>query len=250
MRFSASILRRDALAVLSSAVLTTVPSPLTWAADYNPGQTPADLQGALGGLKPGTGRPLNALIKMRSETGVERVSASASPLFKPGQILDELRTADGGIANVVFAFPEEWTLAGGPNLDVRNIRESDSAFVLVAPLPQMQKFESLADDFFLDIIFSPTGKYGSYGAVDDRKVVKCELTSVRTPQGQQQSYRRLDLKFSPLSYNQNTVQRRALISATAVGGSVFICVAGSLANRFKQLRPELANIQESFRAGR
>ena len=39
----------------------------------------------LGGLAPGTGRSLNALIKMRAETGVERTGAVESPLFKPGQ---------------------------------------------------------------------------------------------------------------------------------------------------------------------
>ena len=74
---------------------------------YNPGQLPSELGDvALGGLKPGTGRPLNALIKMRAETGIERVSPGQSPLFKAGQIFDELKTAQGGIASVVFAYPE------------------------------------------------------------------------------------------------------------------------------------------------
>jgi hypothetical protein len=216
---------------------------------YNPGQLPSELGDvALGGLKPGTGRPLNALIKMRAETGIERVSPGQSPLFKAGQIFDELKTAQGGIASVVFAYPEEWTLAGGPNLDVRNVKESDSAFVLAAPLPLGKTIEILDEEFFLNVIFDPQGKYGQYGAVDDRKVVSFEHVSVTLPTGGQQAYARIDLKFAPLSYNQNTVQRRALISATAVGGTVFICVAGSLANRYKTLQPELASIQQSFRA--
>jgi hypothetical protein len=148
---------------------------------------------------------------------------------------------------VVFAYPEEWTLAGGPNLDVRNVKESDSAFVLAAPLPLGKTIEILDEEFFLNVIFDPQGKYGQYGAVDDRKVVSFERVSVTLPTGGQQAYARIDLKFAPLSYNQNTVQRRALISATAVGGTVFICVAGSLAKRYKTLQPELASIQQSFR---
>ena len=242
----------------SHALLAALTSPLSQvpllptspacATDYNPGETPAMLEGSLGGLKPGTGRPLNALIKMRAETGVDRVSEMGSPLFKPGQILDTLRTADGASAEVAFAFPPDWTLAGGPNLDVRNVRESDSAFVLVSRLPPKSSFDSLPDEWFLNVLFDPMGKYGAYGAVDDRKVVKSELTSEKLPSGGTQPYRRMAIKFAPLSYNQNTVQRRALLSATAVGGSVFICVAGSLATRYKLLQPELASVQESFRA--
>ena len=91
-------------------------------------------------------------------------------------------------------------------------------------------------------------QYGSYGKVDDRKVEKCDLVSLKLPNGKEQAYRRIKLKFAPLSYNQNTVERRALISATSVGGTVFILVAGSLATRFKKVKPDLEEIQESFRA--
>ena len=57
----------------------------------------------------------------------------------------------------------------------------------------------------------------------------------------------MSLKFAPLTYNMNTVERRALISATAVGGTVFILVSGSLATRFKTMQPELVAVQDSFR---
>lgn len=232
---------------LSTAALTACSRPFSAVADYNPGETPEELAGALGGLKPGTGRPLNALIKFRAETGVERL-VDTSPLFKAGQILDNLRTADGGVAEIAFSFPEAWTLAGGPNLDVRDVRQSDSAFVLVAKQPAKTPFEKLNDDFFLDVIFDPAGKYGQYGKCDDRTVKKSTLEQLTLPSGGKQPYRRIDLKFAPLSYNANTVERRALISATSVGGSVFILVTGSLANRFKAMKEDLIGVQESFRA--
>ena len=251
MLIPSSTSRRDALTLASLAALS-LHRPPAFAADnlpvYNPGESAAKLEdsGALGGLKPGTGRPLNALIKMRAETGVDRLSDNISPMFKPGQILDELRTRDGGTAQLSFGYPEDWTLAGGPNLDVRDVRQSDSAFVLVAPLPRVA-FEALPNDFFLDVLFDPNGKYGAYGQVEERKVVSSSLVSLTLPTGGTQLYRRLDLKFSPLSYNLNTVQRRALLSATAVGGSVFILVTGSLATRFKKMQPDLTTVQESFR---
>mmetsp|Transcript_18405 Transcript_18405/g.58806 ORF Transcript_18405/g.58806 Transcript_18405/m.58806 type:complete len:128 (-) Transcript_18405:77-460(-) len=55
--------------------------------------------------------------------------------------------------------------AGGrpKNLDVRDVWQSDSAFLLVGALPAGQAFESLPDNFFLDLLFDPAGKYGQYG---------------------------------------------------------------------------------------
>ena len=100
---------------------------------------------------------------------------------------------------------------------------------------------------FEEMLYDPAGKYGSYGTVEDRKVVSCTLAQVKNPNGAQQSYRRLALKFAPLTYNGNTVERRSLVSATEVGGSVFLLAAGSLATRYKKVEPDLLAIQDSFR---
>ena len=48
-----------------------------------------------------------------------------------------------------------------------------------------------------------------------------------------------------VGYVQRTVATQ--VSATAVGGTVFILVSGSLATRFKAMQPELAAVQDSFR---
>ena len=58
----------------------------------------------------------------------------------------------------------------------------------------------------------------------------------------------LALTLNLTTDNQNTVQRRALLSATAVGGSVFLLSAGSTDIRFKQVKADLAACQQSFRA--
>ena len=96
-------------------------------------------------------------------------------------------------------------------------------------------------------MFDPLGKYGAYGKCDDRTVKKSQLELLSLPSGGKQPYRRIDLKFAPLSYNANTVERRALISATSVGGSIFILVTGSLAKRYKAVKEDLIGVQESFR---
>lgn len=106
-----TLVRRDAfslLAALSMQPLLLPAQPTLAAATYNPGERPEELKEMLGGLKPGSGRPLNALIKFRAETGVDRVAEMGNPLFKPGQILDTLRTSGGGTAEVAFTFPETW----------------------------------------------------------------------------------------------------------------------------------------------
>lgn len=44
------------------------------------------------------------------------------------------------------------------------------------------------------------------------------------------------------------MQRRAKVSATSLGGSVFVLVAGCLATRYKESSRDLVAIQKSFRA--
>jgi len=257
MRLPPSVSRRDTVSLALLSWATTAPLVLRPEAAqangvgprYNPGQSADELQGALGGLKPGTGRALNGLIKMRAVTGVERLSLG-SYVFKPGQVLDEVRAVDGSAVSVSFNFPESWIAADGPNIDVRDVKESDSAFLLVAPLPTSARgsIEKLPPEFFIDVLFSPQGKYGAYGAVDERKVTSSSLVELSLPSGGQQPYRRLALSFSPLTYNQNLVERRALVSATAVGGSAFIFVTGCLANRYKKVKEDLLDTNQSFRA--
>jgi hypothetical protein len=197
------------------------------------------------------GRGANALLKVRATTGVDRTGTVANPLFKSGQILDELRGASPGAGpvSIAFSFPEAWSLASGPNLDVRDVRTSDSAFLIVARMPDgATSLLDLSDTFYTEALFDPAGKYGAYGGVDDVRFVSSQNLELSDSRGGRQPYHRLSIKFSPLTYNQNTVERRALISATEVGGAVYMLVAGCLATRFKKVGEDLRGAQESFRA--
>ena len=114
--------------------------------------------------------------------------------------------------------------------------------------PPRTKFEDVKDSWFVDVLLAPQGKYGSYGQCDDHKVTSSSLEPLTLPNGKEQAYRRLSLKFAPLTYNGNNVERKALISATSVGGTVFMLVSGSLATRYKTMKDELRDMQVSFRA--
>ena len=148
-----------------------------------------------------------------------------------------------------FRSPRRGRWPTGPNLDVREVSTSDSAFVIVFPLPHgATTIADVGTDQILTVLFSPAGKYGAYGGVDDSTIKASTIVGLKTATGKDQPYRRFALKFTPLTYNQNTVERRALISATAVGGSCFVMVAGCLATRYKKEEEDLRGVQESFRA--
>ena len=198
------------------------------------------------GARADGGRGANTMIKKRAESGVQRIG-NGSPMFKPGSILDAVRSADGSAVDIAFAYPKEWSVSEGPNLDVRNVRTSDSAFLLVAAIPAGETFEALPKKFFTDLLFRAEGN-GAYGGVDDFAVTQSELTNLKAPSGTTQPYRRMSIRFDVLTYNQNTVRRRALLSATMVGGSVYVLVASCLGSRYKEAEADLAEIQTSFRA--
>lgn len=233
--------RRSVVAALLAALPLRAGAELTAATDADL----ADLYNA--GARASGGRGASTMLRARAESGVERISGS-SPLFRSGQILDTVRSADGSAVDITFSFPSEWNLASGPNLDVRNIRTSDSAYLLVTPLPKGKTFDQLPSAFFTDKIFASDGKYGAYGGVDGFTVKSFELAVVKTPSGSEQQYRQFELAFGALTYNGNVAQRRAIVSATPVGGSVFMLVAGCLSTRYKEASPDLAAIRKSFSA--
>ena len=89
--------RRDAV-VLASLALAAVPySPLPALADAESVAATFDVLD----VPPAEGVASTKALcgKKRAVTGVERTGSVDSPLFKPGQCFDELRTASGGRAN-------------------------------------------------------------------------------------------------------------------------------------------------------
>ena len=120
------------------------------------------------------------MIKKRAESGVQRIG-NGSPMFKPGSILDAVRSADGSAVDIAFAYPKEWSVSEGPNLDVRNVRTSDSAFLLVAAIPAGETFEALPKKFFTDLLFRAEGIPFSKIVVDTKRFRWCSTSALVWP---------------------------------------------------------------------
>lgn len=129
------------------------------------GSNDAEIAGSYAaGARASGGRGAATMMKTRAVSGVQRVG-SGDPLFAAGSILDTVRAFDGSAVDISFAFPGAWTVAKGPNLDVRDVKTADSAYLLVAPLPKGKRsVEDLRKDFFTEQIFAKEGKYVSFAA--------------------------------------------------------------------------------------
>ncbi|KAG8461865.1 hypothetical protein KFE25_013884 [Diacronema lutheri] len=189
-----------------------------------------------------------ALLRERAKTGVTRTGMipEGQAVASPGIFSDELRGAGdpSAIVGVTFTFPKAWTPARGQNVDVRNIRTSDGAFLLALRAPDgAQSVRALPDAFFTRALFAPDGKFGQYGAVDDFRVL-----SSRVVERDGVPYATLDVRFSALSFNYNLVERRLLLSAVVVGDSVYMLAASAFATRFKTVSAQLRDVVESYRA--
>ena len=74
------------------------------------------------------------------------------------------------------------------------------------------------------------------------------LLSTKDPSsGMEMQYRQFSLSFDALTYNANTVNRRAKVSATTLGGSVFVLFTSCLGSRYEKASRELSSIQQTFR---
>jgi hypothetical protein len=99
----------------------------------------------------------------------------------------------------------------------------DGAFVQIATAKG--DLASLKKDFFLQTICSVTGRYGSYGAPTDAKVLADDKGS---------GTRMLDISFTVLSPSMAEIPRRAVVSATQVGSEVVMLVSGCSASKWKK----------------
>jgi len=171
--------------------------------------------------------------KAKPVTGVIlRGGAEVSRDPRSGGVLAEIllgRAADP-IA-VVASFVSPWPLARGGLFDVecRDSRTGDGAFLAVAPAPGgAREVSDLPNSFFADSLFSSTGRFSFYGSPTDVRVRKSDVDG---------PYRYLEVSFSNLSQSTNAeIPRTALVSATIPRGSdsVVMLVGSATTNRWKR----------------
>ena len=127
------------------------------------------------GMRAAGGRGANALLKTRAESGVVRTGLIEDPLFKSGTIFDQLKNADGSATDVTFVFPKSWVFSRGPNLDVRDVQTSDSAFLLVA---KGKNVDTLKKKFFTDVLFDPAGKHMLWRSFELHQKTYCDAVQL------------------------------------------------------------------------
>ncbi|CAM9312062.1 unnamed protein product [Ectocarpus sp. 13 AM-2016] len=135
------------------------------------------LTGVAGEASAGTARPS---ARNLAETSIELNGSGKEPIA------------------VSVLYPKQWTVTktAGKSINIQDMKYTDRAFSLAMPLPSGTK--SVGDiplSFFTDALFSLDGPYGTFGKVDDFKVVGTKSVAKG-----KRDYRRellyVDLKFS------------------------------------------------------
>jgi len=162
--------------------------------------------------------------KAKPELGLILPSAAAQ---SGSTISAETVLPSGKLAKV--SYDSKYPLVEGGYYDVETMAKEggDGAFVQVATLPKGADLGSLKKDWFLQTICSVTGRYGSYGAPIDAKVLSDDKGG---------STRTMDIAFTVLSPSMAEIPRRAVVSATQPAGSseVVMLVSGCSTTKWKK----------------
>lgn len=185
--------------------------------------------------------------KSRPELGVVlRDGTELSRDSRSGGVLAELVLEKAGDPMAVLtSFESPWPLAKGPLFDVecRDSKTGDGAFLAVTASTKGKSIADLPDSFFLDRLFSSTGRFSFYGAPTDIKVKK---SSVEGP------YRFIELGFSNLSQSTNAeIPRKAVLAATIPEGAdeAVMIIGSATASQWKKgSEAAVRKTVESFRA--
>lgn len=175
--------------------------------------------------------------KSRPETGIVlRDGTEVSRDTKTGNVLAEIVLDDASAASkdplaVLVTFTSPWSLAKGSLFDVecRNSDTGDSAFLSLSSKANGKSVEELPTSFFTKSLFSPTGRFSSYGQPSAIKVKKSYMSGKN---------RIIELSFSILSQSTGAeIPRTGIIAATIPEGAdeAVMLVASSTASRWSRV---------------
>lgn len=160
-----------------------------------------------------------------------------------------------------FEFPADWLMldritGGVQYVDQRN---GDKLYLLRADLPEGKDLDSVPKAWFGDAIFNPKGDlvrggnpvegYRVSSSISSRQNVPCP-GSAGGGDGCSVSRRRLQVKYSTVTGNGLSVERRGLVDAYEYGGVVYMLVTGSNAVNFEKKGKERETVEaivDSFR---
>jgi hypothetical protein len=184
--------------------------------------------------------------KSRPQTGVVFRDGSEVLQDRSGAVSAEILTGTkANPAAVLVSFSCPWKLETGPVFDVecRDGRNGDGAFLAVTKPAGGSKLADLPSSFFLERLFDPTGRFSFYGPPTDIKVKKDKM---------EDNNRYMELNFSSLSQSTNAeIPRKALIVATIPPGTdnAVMLVSSATASRWRKGSEDtVRQTVESFRA--
>lgn len=171
--------------------------------------------------------------KSKPETGIVfRDGSELSRDTKSGNVLTEIllnAQTDDPIA-VVTTFSSPWPLAKGSVYDIecRDSNTGEGVFLSVSDKAGGKALSDLPNSFFLDKLFSPTGRFSFYGPPTDIKVRKSYMDG---------NNRILEIGFSILSQSTGTeIPRNAIVAATIPDGTdeAVMLVGSSTTTKWKK----------------
>jgi len=187
----------------------------------------------------GKSRPENGVV-LRDGSDVSRNNKSGDVL---AEILLDVKSKDP--TAVLTSFSSPWPLATGGLFDVecRDSKTGDGAFIAVTSKASGKSIQDLPSSFFLDRIFSSTGRFSFYGSPTDIKVKKSYSV---------ESYRFIELSFSTLSQSTQTeIPRNAILVASIPPGTdeAVMMVGSATATRWRKAGAEdtVRKTADSFR---
>jgi hypothetical protein len=184
--------------------------------------------------------------KSKPETGVIfRDGSDVLQNPKTGAVAAEILVGLNQSVLVSFESASQWKLEKGSVFDIecRDSKTGDGAFVAVTQQANGKALAELPDDFFLDRLFSPTGRFSLYGPPTDITVKRSKMDGNR---------RYLDVSFSTLSQSTNAeIPRRALIVATmpTEANRAVMLVGSSTSSRWRKgADQDIEKVVSSFTA--
>lgn len=187
--------------------------------------------------------------KSRPETGVLFRDGS-EPARDPrtGNVLAEILLNDkesNDLTAVLVTFSSPWPIATGSvfDLECRDAKTGDGAFLSLSDKANGKSIQDLSDSFFLNKLFSPTGRFAFYGPPTDVKVKKSYMSG---------DSRFIEFSFSILSQSTGAeIPRNGIVVASIPSGSdqAVMLVGSSSSSRWRKGSEEdIRKTTESFKA--
>lgn len=187
--------------------------------------------------------------KSRPETGIIFRDGS-EPARDPrtGDVLAEILLNDkdtNDLIAVLVTFSSPWPIATGSvfDLECRDSKTGDGAFLSLSDKANGKSIQDLSDSFFLNKLFSPSGRFAFYGPPTDVKVKKSYISG---------DSRVIEFSFSILSQSTGAeIPRNGIVVASIPTGTdqaVMLAGSSSSSRWRKGSEEDIRKTIESFKA--